>query len=114
MIELLEGRADGDALFFSRTLTVEGDMEAVVALRNAIDGSEIYNRSLAPPGLFGDGGVDVYYSAKIPAGKHHLEIKMDDSVRVDGFDYRFGQDITIEPAKILLVVFNTDTGFVIK
>jgi len=41
LIDLLEGRADGDALFFSRTLTVEGNTEAVVALRNALDGGEI-------------------------------------------------------------------------
>jgi len=41
LIELLEGRTDGDALFFSRSLAVEGDMAAVVALRNAVDGAEI-------------------------------------------------------------------------
>ncbi len=41
LVELLEGRSDGDALFFSRSLTVEGDMAAVVALRNAVDGADI-------------------------------------------------------------------------
>lgn len=41
LIELLEGRTDGDALFFSRSLAVEGDMAAVVALRNAVDGADI-------------------------------------------------------------------------
>jgi len=41
LIDLLEGRVDGDALFFSRTLAVEGDMGAVVALRNAVDGADI-------------------------------------------------------------------------
>jgi predicted lipid carrier protein YhbT len=38
LVALAEGEMDGDALFFSRTLAVEGDMEAVVALRNAMDG----------------------------------------------------------------------------
>lgn len=38
LVALAEGEMDGDALFFSRTLTVEGDMEAVLALRNAMDG----------------------------------------------------------------------------
>lgn len=38
---LLEGRSDGDALFFSRALTVTGDMEAILALRNALDDSNI-------------------------------------------------------------------------
>jgi len=41
LISLLEGRIDGDALFFSRDLVIEGDTEAVVGLRNAVDGLEI-------------------------------------------------------------------------
>ncbi|MBF0247573.1 MAG: SCP2 sterol-binding domain-containing protein [Alphaproteobacteria bacterium] len=41
LLELLEGRTDGDALFFSRDLVIEGDTGAVVALRNAVDGTEI-------------------------------------------------------------------------
>ena len=41
LIDLLEGRVDGDALFFSRDLVVEGNTEAVVALRNAVDGADI-------------------------------------------------------------------------
>ncbi len=57
LIELLEGRTDGDALFFARRLTIEGDTEAVVALRNALDDAEINIRRdilkragpLAPP-----------------------------------------------------------------
>ncbi len=41
LMELLEGRIDGDGLFFSRELSIEGDTEVVVALRNAIDSVEI-------------------------------------------------------------------------
>ena len=41
LIGLVHGAYDGDALFFSRDLTIEGDTEAVVALRNAIDNEEI-------------------------------------------------------------------------
>lgn len=41
LLAMLEGRIDGDALFFSRDLVIEGDTEAVVALRNAIDDAEI-------------------------------------------------------------------------
>jgi predicted lipid carrier protein YhbT len=37
LLDLVDGRVDGDALFFSRELVVEGDTEAVVALRNALD-----------------------------------------------------------------------------
>lgn len=41
LIQLLEGRVDGDALFFSRELTVQGDTEAVLTLRNAVDSVDI-------------------------------------------------------------------------
>lgn len=41
LIGMLHGRFDGDALFFSRDLTIEGDTEAVLALRNALDDAEL-------------------------------------------------------------------------
>lgn len=41
LIQLVDGHHDGDALFFSRDISVEGDMEAVLALRNAIDNAEL-------------------------------------------------------------------------
>lgn len=41
LLRLLEGRIDGDALFFSRELVIEGDTEAVLALRNTVDGVEV-------------------------------------------------------------------------
>jgi predicted lipid carrier protein YhbT len=54
LIDLLEGRLDGDALFFSRDLAVEGDTEAVLVLRNAVDADEIdlIADLLAPLGPF--------------------------------------------------------------
>jgi predicted lipid carrier protein YhbT len=41
LLDLLQGRGDGDALFFSRDLVFEGDTEAVLTLRNAVDGADI-------------------------------------------------------------------------
>jgi predicted lipid carrier protein YhbT len=41
LIDLVEGRLDGDAQFFSRALTIEGDTEAVVMLRNTLDNEDI-------------------------------------------------------------------------
>lgn len=37
LLAMLDTSVDGDALFFSRGLRVTGDIEAVVALRNALD-----------------------------------------------------------------------------
>ena len=41
LLGMIDGTYDGDALFFSRDLTIEGDTEAVLALRNAIEDAEL-------------------------------------------------------------------------
>ncbi|MBL4767458.1 MAG: SCP2 sterol-binding domain-containing protein [Rhodobacteraceae bacterium] len=41
LMDMMEGKLDGDALFFSRSLTVEGDTEALLTLRNALDSDDI-------------------------------------------------------------------------
>jgi predicted lipid carrier protein YhbT len=41
LLALAEGRADGDAEFFSRRIRIEGDMEAALALRNALDDTRL-------------------------------------------------------------------------
>ncbi len=40
LLGMIDGRLDGDSLFFTRDLKVEGNTEAVVCLRNAIDDLE--------------------------------------------------------------------------
>ena len=40
LLDVADGRLDGDALFFTRDLVVEGDTEAAVCLRNALDDLE--------------------------------------------------------------------------
>lgn len=37
LLQLIDGESDGDAAFFSRDLTISGNTEAVVSLRNALD-----------------------------------------------------------------------------
>jgi len=48
LLGLIDGTYDGDALFFSRDLVIEGDTEAVLALRNAVEDAE-----LDPAGVLG-------------------------------------------------------------
>ncbi|RTL71431.1 MAG: sterol-binding protein [Hyphomicrobiales bacterium] len=40
LVRLIDSQEDGDAMFFSRELTISGDTEAVVTLRNALDDVE--------------------------------------------------------------------------
>ncbi|NTU76309.1 MAG: hypothetical protein HGA90_00585 [Alphaproteobacteria bacterium] len=41
LLDMLEGRTDGDTEFFSRSITVMGDTSTIVALRNTLDREEI-------------------------------------------------------------------------
>ena len=41
LLGMIDGTYDGDALFFSRDLMIEGDTGAVLALRNAIENAEL-------------------------------------------------------------------------
>lgn len=41
LVDLVEGRVDGDAAFFGRELRVEGRSDIVVAFRNALEDAEI-------------------------------------------------------------------------
>lgn len=41
LLGLVHGAFDGDALFFSRDLMIEGDTAAALALRNAVDDAEL-------------------------------------------------------------------------
>ncbi|MDE1149785.1 MAG: SCP2 sterol-binding domain-containing protein [Azospirillaceae bacterium] len=59
LLALLEGKIDGDSLFFSRQLMIEGDMEAVLILRNAVDGAGIDLRT----DLGGGGLMDRLFAA---------------------------------------------------
>ncbi|MGB5708798.1 MAG: hypothetical protein WBM41_18465 [Arenicellales bacterium] len=82
-----------------------------VLIQASLGGEFIYDVSLDPPGLFEDGGVDVYFSKRIPAGKHQFEIRMDDSVREQGFNHSFSSEFDVAPGRIILVSFDSERGF---
>ncbi|MCP4391979.1 MAG: hypothetical protein GY802_27035 [Gammaproteobacteria bacterium] len=85
-----------------------------VTIEALLDDEPFYSAELLPPGLFGDGGVDVFHKAKVPAGEHRLSLKMNDSVRIEGFNHQLEQQVNIDPAQILLVGFESDQGFVLS
>jgi predicted lipid carrier protein YhbT len=58
LLQLVDGRLDGDALFFSRAIQVTGDTEAIVCLRNALDDLDMTLAEIVA-GMFGPGGLGV-------------------------------------------------------
>ncbi len=85
-----------------------------VIIEVLLNDDPVYKTQLDPPGLYGDGGVDIYFSQTIKAGEYRIAVKMDDSVRSPGFDHQLEQTIDIAPAQILLIGFNARSGFVIR
>ena len=85
-----------------------------VTIEALLDDELLFRQSLDPPGLFDDGGVDIYFSGKIPVGSHHLSIRMNDSLRVEGFNHVLEQSIRVSPAQVLLVGFRSGQGFVLE
>jgi len=51
LLGLLDGTFDGDALFFSRSIAISGKVDALLALRNAIEDAD-----LKPSDFIGVGG----------------------------------------------------------
>ncbi len=68
LLALLEGRVDGDALMFSRELVIEGDVEAVLALRNAIDDAQL-DLAAELSSLFGPLGAPVRQAFEAARGR---------------------------------------------
>ncbi|MCC7048432.1 MAG: SCP2 sterol-binding domain-containing protein [Alphaproteobacteria bacterium] len=96
LLDLLEGRVDGDALFFARRLAVEGDTAPVVALRNALEAEPVkldalvlaplwpfdgIARHLAPHALAAIQGVDRHLAALRQAVEQPLAARVDDQER---------------------------------
>ncbi len=76
-----------------------------------MDGKLVFNKSFLPPGIYKDGSVNIYFSNKIPSGSYDFEIKMEDDVRNDGFDRVISQKMSLTPAQILLIDFDSGKGF---
>ncbi|KXF76084.1 hypothetical protein ATN84_14320 [Paramesorhizobium deserti] len=71
LLGMIHGEADGDALFFSRDIIIEGDTEAVLALRNALDDAELdlVAEMVAMFGAKGE-GIERIARSLVPAASH--------------------------------------------
>jgi hypothetical protein len=75
-----------------------------------LDGKSVISNSVEPPGLYKDQGIDIFQSIKVPAGKHLLSIRMNDSIRVEGPTFTHEKDINLKPAQLLVIQFDSVAG----
>jgi hypothetical protein len=80
-------------------VVIELDVDGVSALRH-----------VAPPsGLSRDGASSVYRRITLPAGTHHLAVRLKDDVRAPGFTHTHEATVTLQPAQIVVVDFDAST-----
>ena len=81
-----------------------------VTVELLLDGELLIEEVARAPGLYSDLGIDVYRSAKVPVGEHTLAVRMNDNVRVEGPTYTHEETVNLEPAQLLVIDFNSETG----
>jgi hypothetical protein len=70
-----------------------------------LDGEIRYRATVAASGLHNDGVSSMYQRFVVPAGRHHLQLHMNDDVTVEGYPWQLEQDIDLLPAQVMVATF---------
>ena len=81
-----------------------------VAVELELDGTLIFNESLPPSGLSGDGASQIYESIRVRPGEHRLIARLRDSAREDGFDFEAEAAVVLQPAENFVIDFRSELG----
>lgn len=75
-----------------------------------VDGAPVLRHVARPSGLSRDGASAVYHRMQVPAGTHHLAVRLKDDVRASGFGFTREATVTLKPAQILVIDFDPEKG----
>jgi hypothetical protein len=75
-----------------------------------VDGTPVLRHVARPSGLSRDGASAVYHRMQLPAGTHHLAVRLKDDVRASGFGFTREATVTLKPAQILVIDFDPEKG----
>lgn len=74
-----------------------------------VDGAAAVRHSAKPSGLSKDGASSVYQRIQVGAGAHRIAVRLKDDARSAGFDHSREATVTLKPAQILVIDFDTST-----
>lgn len=74
-----------------------------------IDGAPAVRHTARPSGLSKDGASSVYHRLLVAAGSHRVAVRMKDDVRSKGFAHLREETVSLKPAQILVIDFDTAT-----
>jgi hypothetical protein len=75
-----------------------------------VGGRTIYQASLRPTGIAGDGPSRVYQRFVMPAGQYDVAVRMRDTPRADGFDHERQQHVALATDQMLVIDFRGENG----
>ncbi len=70
-----------------------------------LDGETLYRATVAPSGLHNDGVSSMYRRFRVPAGRHHLALRMNDDAAREGATWELVAPIELAPAQVLVATF---------
>ncbi len=74
-------------------------------LQLLVDGEALYHATVPASGLHSDGVSSMYQRFDLPAGKHSLELIMNDDVSIEGPIWQLQRDIDLVPAQVMVASF---------
>jgi hypothetical protein len=75
-----------------------------------VGGRTIYQASLRPTGIAGDGPSRVYERFVMPAGQYDVVVRMRDTPRSDGFDHERQENVVLATDQMLVIDFREESG----
>jgi len=75
-----------------------------------VDSRNVYQASLSPTGIAGDGPSRVYRRFVLPAGKHDVAVRMRDTSRTEGFDHERRDSVEFSPDQLFVIDYRPESG----
>jgi hypothetical protein len=75
-----------------------------------IDERTIYQASLPPTGIAGDGPSRVYERFVLPAGEYRIAVRMRDTPRAEGFDHERSDRIALTTDQLFVIDYRPASG----
>jgi len=75
-----------------------------------LDDRVLYQASVPPTGLSGDGPSRIYQRFTVAPGPHRLQLRLRDTARTEGYDYELDRQIELKSLQNLGIDFRPESG----
>jgi hypothetical protein len=75
-----------------------------------LSGRKVFDASLPPTGIAGDGPSRVYQRFVVPAGRYEVAARMRDTPRTEGFDHQRAESVALVVDQMFVVDFRSESG----